>query len=258
MDRSKVNWSHLKFTNETELETIITIKRIFEDCFIYNAKPSINIYKGYNRHADILIIDRNYRYWSIGEVEVSSHSFSRHVYPQLVEIKSLIDTNLQHVNKRYLTLDTLSYNKKMTDLIKYNKPFLTLLTDSVPNMYRSIIPLLNTFCNLRTVNRYKNSIEEYVYITDIISVNSIKRSVSPSYILDNILFVDYPNLVDLQLSSINHIVYADTEYEIHQQTKVLHGFENLFWFINGNIKNGKYYLCLDNKKLILKKKQHEP
>lgn len=253
MDRSKMTWLPLKFSNETELENLLTKKRIFEDCSIFEAKPSLNVYKGYNRFADILIVENNHKYWSIGEVEVSSHSFSKHVYPQLVEIKSLIDINRENVNQQYLSLEGFEYNKKLRDLIRFNKPFLTLITDNIPDRYTSVIPLLNSFCNLRTVNRYKNLDEEYVYITKNTFVENIKTIASPSYLLDNCIFVDYPNLVNMHTNEIDHISYEGTRYQIYQQVKNLNGFENLFWYVDGHIRNGKYKLILKEDSLTLKK-----
>ena len=90
MERGNLNWTSFDFINETEFEEMVLRKNILKDYDVYDSKKTLNTFRNYNRYADILLIQKDYSYWCIGEVEISKHSFKSHVFPQLVEIYSLI------------------------------------------------------------------------------------------------------------------------------------------------------------------------
>ena len=90
MERGKVTYSSFDFSNETEFEDIIIKKDILKNYYVYDAKKTFNIFRKYNRYADVLLSEKDLKYWSIGEVEISKHSFKSHIFPQLIEIYSLI------------------------------------------------------------------------------------------------------------------------------------------------------------------------
>lgn len=145
MGRSQITWTSVDFNNETEFEDILKKNDVLKDYYVFNAKKTINIFKNYNRYADLLLVEREFKYWSIAEVEISRHSFKNHIFPQLIEIYSLVDQNLESIRKSFLQLDDLVNTKELEDLINYNKPFLSLIIDKIPSNYLNIIPLLNTF-----------------------------------------------------------------------------------------------------------------
>ena len=62
MGGSKLAWSSFDFLNETEFEKILLRKDILKKYLIYNAKKSLNIYRKYNRYADVLLIEKNFKY----------------------------------------------------------------------------------------------------------------------------------------------------------------------------------------------------
>ena len=90
MERSKVTWSSFDFSNETDFEEIILNKDILKNYFVYDAKKTLNIFRKYNRYADVLLVHKKFKYWSIGEIEISKHSFKNHIFPQLIEIYTLM------------------------------------------------------------------------------------------------------------------------------------------------------------------------
>ena len=165
MEGSELAWSSFDFSNETQFEDIVIKKDILKQYYVYDAKKTLNIFRKYNRYADVLLIQKEYKYWSIGEVEISKHSFKSHVFPQLIEIYSLMEQNINLIRNNYLNLDKLKNTKDVNDLIKFNKPFLSLIIDKIPSNYINIIPLLNSFCNVNTIIRLRDSDENYNYIT---------------------------------------------------------------------------------------------
>ena len=254
MDRGQLNWREYKFENETEFENLLLNKDIIENYKIFDAKVSLNNFRKYKRYADILMIDKSYKYWSIGECEVAGHSFSQHIFPQLIEIHNLMYQNLEDIRNKYVKIQNLESDKKLTDLIMFNKPYLTLLIDSIPPSYSNIIPLLNSFCNVITTTRLKNNNQEYAYLNDFFYQKSIRSFQSDSFINDGIiLFIDSPNLLDFHKTNYDFVIFKNEEIEIKQQNEVVNGVNRLFWILDKSLKNGKYFISKKNNTLILEK-----
>ncbi len=253
MGRSQITWTSVEFNNETEFEDILKKNDVLKDYYVYNAKKTINIFKNYNRYADLLLIDRDLRYWSIAEVEISRHSFKNHIFPQLIEIYSLVDQNLESIRKSFLQLDDLITTKALEDLINYNKPFLSLIIDKMPSNYINIIPLLNTFCNVNTVIRLKDSNENYVYINDDYIKDDILNSISTCYIKDRILFIDYPNLIGLNNKTFEFIEFNNEQYYYNHNVSMVNNTPTLYFILDEPIPNGKYKISSQSNYLILSK-----
>ena len=94
MAGSELTWSSFDFSNETQFEEIVLKRNILKQYHVYDAKKTLNIFRKYNMYADVLLIEKNFKYWCIVEVEISKHSFKGHVFPQLIEIYSLMEQNL--------------------------------------------------------------------------------------------------------------------------------------------------------------------
>lgn len=240
MARGEIAWSSLDFTNETEFEDIIIKKDILKDYYVYNAKKTLNNFKKYNRYADVLLIEKNFKYWSIGEVEISNHSFKNHIFPQLIEIYSLMQQNIDLIRKNYLEIEELEKTKEIEDLIKYNKPYLTLIIDKFPSNYNNILPLLNSFCNVNLVQRLRDSDENYMYLTDNHLTKSISEATSNSYVNDILLEIDNPNLLGLHKLRTDILIYNGEKIYIQEQFRKIDKVDKLFWTLEKKIPNGKY------------------
>lgn len=254
MDRGELNWKEFRFNNEGEFENLLLNKNIIENYKIFDAKISINSFKKYNRYADILMINKDLKYWSIGECEVSSHSFSNHIFPQLIEIYNLMFQNIEEIRNKYINIDSLEVDKSVKDLIMFNKPYLTLIIDSIPTSYSNVIPLLNSFCNVITSRRLKNKNEEYAYLNDFFYQKNILEIKSDCFINEGIiLFIDNPNLLDFHNNNYSSVLYRGEEIIIKQQNEVVNGINRLFWILDKSLNNGKYYISKKNNKLIIEK-----
>jgi hypothetical protein len=253
MDRSQITWTSVEFNNETEFEDILKKNDVLKDYFVYNAKKTINIFKNYNRYADLLLIDKTYKYWVIAEVEISRHSFKNHIFPQLIEIYSLVDQNIESIRKSFLLIEDLPKNKEVEDLINFNKPFLNLVIDKIPSNYLNIIPLLNTFCNVNTVIRLKDSNENYVYINDDYFTDDIMNSTSSCYIKDRILFIDHPNIIGLNSKNFDYIDFNNDKFYFSHNVSLVNNLKTLYFILNDSIPNGKYKISSQSNYLILSK-----
>lgn len=253
MEGSNVNWTSFDFSNETDFEEMILNKNILKNYSVYNSKTTLNIFRKYNRYADILLIDKKFKYWCIGEVEVSKHSFKSHIFPQLVEIYSLMELNIDLIRENILRLEGLELNKEVQDLINFNKPFLSLVIDKIPSNYNNIIPLLNSFCNINLIERMKDDNENYSYRTEEYYQKRISSSTSDCYINNVVLIIDNPNLLELNKIDFNFILYKGEKIQIQQHFNKVDGHNRLFWIIEKKISDGKYSLTKEKNKLILKK-----
>ena len=254
MDRGKLNWKEFKFNNEGEFENLLLNKSVIENYQIFDAKVSINSFKKYNRYADVLMVNKDLKYWSIGECEVSTHSFSSHIFPQLIEIYNLMFQNLDEIKSKYISIKSLDVDKSVKDLIMFNKPYLTLIIDSIPSSYSNILPLLNSFCNVITSRRLKNKNEEYAYLNEFYYQKNILDLTSECFVNDGIvLFIDNPNLLDFHNKNYNSIFYRGEEIKIKQQNEVMKGINRLFWILDKSLNNGKYSITKKNNKLTIQK-----
>lgn len=251
MDGSKITWSSFDFLNEKEFEEILLKRSILKEYSIHDAKKTINIFRKYNRYADVLLIEKDFKYWCVGEVEISKHSFSGHVFPQLIEIYQLMEQNVDLIRKSYLNIPTLNIHKELEDLVKFNKPFLNLIIDKIPSTYSNIIPILNSFCNVTTVNRMTDSEQNYSYVVDNHYVNIISKSQSTCFINDVVLIIDYPNLLDMNKKEYEYFLFKGEKIYIQQHFSIIEGKETLFWIIEKKINDGKYFLTKENNELIL-------
>lgn len=253
MDGGKLTWSSFDFSNEKEFEDILLKKDILKEYTVYDAKKTLNIFRKYNRYADVLLLQKDHKYWSIGEVEISKHSFSGHIFPQLIEIYKLMEENLEIIRKTYLKIDSLKRSKEIDDLIKYNKPFLNLIIDKIPSTYSNIIPILNTFCNVNTVNRMTDINQNYSYVVDNYYVNNINRSHSQCYINDIVMVIDYPNILGMNNKQYEYLIFKGEKIYIQQHFNLIDGKETLFWILENKITDGKYQLTNQDNELTLTK-----
>ncbi len=251
MEGGKIAWSSFDFSNESEFEDIIIKKDILKEYFVFNAKKTLNIFRKYNRYADVLLIEKGFKYWSIGEVEISKHSFKSHIFPQLIEINSLMEENLDFIRNNYMQLEGLEKTKQIEDLIRFNKPFLNLIIDKFPSNFINILPLLNSFCNVNLVQRYRDSDENYMYNTEIHLINSISDSFSYAFINDIILFIDNPNLLGLNKLGAEFLIFKEEKIYIQEQFQKISGNDRLFWIMKRKIPNGKYKIRNENNILKL-------
>lgn len=253
MERSEITWTSFDFSNEGDFEKIILKRDVLKNYRVFDAKKTLNTLKNYRRYADVLLIQKDYRYWSIGEIEISKHSFKSHIFPQLIEIFTLLELNIDLIRKNYLEIPGLPVSKEIRNLINFNKPFMNLIIDKIPSNYNNILPLLNSFCNVNMVRRLRDNEQNYIYINDDNYQDSIKKKVSDCYISSIALFIDRPNLVDLDNDIFETIDFNGEKLAFQQQFKLIEGVNRVFWIIDRDIPDGKYKLENSNNTLKIYK-----
>jgi hypothetical protein len=253
MDGSELTWVSFDFSNEREFEEVILRKNILVNYNVYDAKKTLNIFRKYRRYADVLLIEKKLKYWCIGEIEISKHSFSGHIFPQLIEIYSLMQENIDLIRKNYLEISNLNKTKEIEDLIRFNKPFLTLIIDKIPTNYSNIVPLLTSFCNINTVIRMKDTNENYSYVSSDFYNNHISSNSSDCFISDILLIIDNPNLIGLNESKFEHLSFKGDKIHFQQHFNRIDGEERLYWILESSLGDGKYTLTNKENLLVLNK-----
>ena len=247
MDGSQ-SLKHVEFSSEEDFEGLLLKLDILKDMIVINYKNTLNYKESYDRYADVLIIDREYKYWGIGEVEISKHSFVSHIFPQLIELYLLLKNNHSEIKSQVLTTITeskLDIDKaKVQNLILSNEPFLFLLIDRLPVKYSFAKGLLKSFCNVITVNRMKDGNETFHYLLDYIFCPEIQGQKSSFNKRNNILFIKNPDLIKINNQHDKlHVKSPFGDFSIHRRSRNHVGGFETFYIMKPNIKIiGKHYL----------------
>lgn len=254
MERSKIDvWRSFKFSNETDFEKILLQSSLFDNLDVYDAKISLNRDGGYNRYPDIVLFEKDLSYWSIGEVEIAEHSFESHVFPQIVELYTLIELNLEFIQSQFLNHPNVAESKDLRDLVSYNKPFLTLISDRFPTKHINSISLLKNFCNVSIISRFKDMNENYIYSYENNMVNEIGSTFSSCLTDGILLFIERPNILLMHKMAHTMVHYEGEQITITSRNEIIHGKKRLFWIMDKSFNKGKYKMQLVDNKLILKR-----
>lgn len=255
MDGNRIDSYRLfKFSTETDFERMLLSTDILKEYFVLDAKKTLNAFKNYKRYADLLLIEKDYKFWSIAEVEISSHSMPLHIFPQLLEFHVLIESNLDLIRSNFLKIVEPLKDKRAIELINYNKPMLSLVIDELPNKYSNMDSILRQFCSIHYIKRYRDDNEHYIYALDEIFNVNLKIKRTPCYISTHgYISIDYPNVVNMHLKSFKSIEFDHEEIKIHKQHINVEGTLKLVYYLEDSIRAGRYFLHNENDRLILKK-----
>ena len=169
------------FSNEDEFEVHIKnhSEMFFRNCFVYDFKYTLKTNSQYSNNvkADLLIVDKTYRYWAIVEVEYYSRRkyewLSRHVVPQMNKINSInYFLKARDIYKWVLSRnEDASLNKEKTkDLLLRNKPFFYVVLNSLPDYPKQWVTALYD-CDIYVLKTYMNFLSKPVFVKE-----SIKHS----------------------------------------------------------------------------------
>lgn len=254
MERSGIDvWSSFKFNNETDFEKIILQSDLFKNFDIYDAKITLNKKGGFNRYPDIVLFQKQRKYWCIGEVEIAEHSFESHVFPQVIEIYTLIERNLDFIQEQFLNHPAINNDKALIDLVSYNKPFVTLISDRFPAKHINSISILKNICNVSVVSRFKDSNENYIYSIDEYPMKDVKLLCTSCLIDENLLVIERPNIISMHILNYESVIYKEEEIFLNSYNEEIKGQKRLFWLLDRPLKKGKYNLSLQDNRLILTK-----
>ena len=206
-------------------------ENFFENAYIFDFKYTLKTNNHFqnNVRADLLVIDNDYRFWTIVEVEYYSKKkyqwLSRHVIPQMNKI-----TNINYSVQAGGILDWLKKqkdcigldHKKLRDLLLYNRPGFLVVLNTIPdNLTEWCTSLFE--CDIVVLKTFKNMFNTYLYTKDF-----LKRSDEESLIVkpnkyDKTWLIDKPSLIIKP--GTKHFCITEDESK------------NIFKFKVGNMKN---------------------
>lgn len=244
-----------KYSNENDLERIILKNDLLKQFKVFEAKETLNEFRNFKRYADVLLIEKDYNFWSIGEVEISKHSMPGHIFPQLLEFHVMVQSNMDVIRQNYVKIAANLGDRKAVELISYNQPILTLIIDEMPSSYLNIEKIITTFCNVIRISRYRNEDEEYRYLIEENFIDLIEKATTPCYVsTSNFLSIDHPNLVGMHKNKIDSLIFDDKVIGLHRNHIKVDGELKLVHYLDEEVRSGKYYLTRHEEKLILNKK----
>ena len=132
---------------------------------------------------------------------ITKHSFSSHIFPQLLEIKILLEKNLEGIRDIILEEEFVQNDKKIKELIQFNKPLFTLIIDGFPNKYRGFTDILRSLSNIFIVKSFKDNLERYAFTSEIEKSSHLKNASSARYINKNFLYIDMPNILEIDIKN---------------------------------------------------------
>jgi hypothetical protein len=240
-----MNSLYFPYFSETDFEKTLFSKGVLGTCEIIEYKSNISSSLFSRRHADALIINKKNGYWAICELEISSHSLRSHIFPQLVQIYNLIETNRAKIVQDILENCIDRHDNSTRELILRNKPYLHLVIDTIPKYYANTIPLINTFCNITTCKRYKDEMENYQYLIDEYFMEEVRLKKSKAICQGKFIIILNPNLLVLDH---NHkfVVFNELKHEIDFiTTQDNKGIEYFIIVLKGTIKQGEYNILFN-------------
>jgi len=237
------NYKPFKFDNEGHFESLILSNQVFTDYQAFDCKKIPLNFRFFKRYADVILIEKNHRFWMIGEVEVTKHSFSSHIFPQLMEINILLEKNLEGIRDIILEEEFVQNDKKIKELIQFNKPLFTLIIDGFPNKYRGFTDILKSLSNIFIVNTFKDNLERYAFTSEIEKSSHLKNASSACYINKNFLYIDMPNILEIDIKNDKSLIFEEEKIIIKNSVhKTKQNYKILIWAMSKKLKNGKYLI----------------
>tara|TARA_B100000886_G_scaffold215183_1_gene149225 strand:+ start:2683 stop:3519 length:837 start_codon:yes stop_codon:yes gene_type:complete len=164
------------FSDEKDFEDHIKDRSefFFKDCFVYDFKYTLKTNNKYSNNvkADLLVINKHYRYWAIVEVEYYSTKkyewLSRHVVPQMNKITSINYADKAKDIFRWVIEKNegadLNEDRSL-DLMKRNKPFFFVVLNLVPRYPKQWITALFD-CDIYVFKTYVNFLSKPVFVKE--------------------------------------------------------------------------------------------
>ncbi len=69
-----------------EIAALRMLGRLYPSCYAFSFKPLV-VHNSVGWRPDVAIIDRNWAYWFVVEIETATHSFEKHVLPQVLGLR---------------------------------------------------------------------------------------------------------------------------------------------------------------------------
>jgi len=241
-----IKWKIQQYSREEEIEKSLSSNQVSEDFVFYDFKNNIDVTGLLVRRADMMVIDKNLRFWGLVEVETSNHSFSNHIFPQLLGLNQLIESNnymlAEDVIKKY---EHLSHAQRR--LIKFNRPFLFLVVDSDFDRYKNIC---SSFCSIISIQRFISTDFQFSYRFNVTQERMLEFSFCYAILDTNVISISNPELINLKdnVGDVVNFCIGDDVLETkslgRSQERLMNHYPAVFAVLrnDSSITYGKYFV----------------
>ena len=262
-----------KSISEETLRSSLVIEQPIKNYTILKVEKNISIFNNKITRCDAVIFSNDYSHWGIVEIKILNDWKLSDVTKQLINYCEIVNEQtyeLEHFSKLKSSIfNALSnYNSdkkiKLIELIKYNKPFLFLIsenTDFDTGIYRLFKEILSQKFNLISFVKFYNSISlDILYHFDNYIHNSVEKKEQEIRINNQTFLIPYPNFLITQsktISGLHMIKYLNNSIPIEIILKHVNSYHSLFYGINVGsykLKDGVYFLSQSENSLKLVKK----
>jgi hypothetical protein len=200
-----------------------------------------------NVQPDLILVDSDYRTWNIVEVELSTHSITRHVKPQIEKIQT---ARLDHTHADWLVARDPRFDRERLACLVRDVPHGTVLLANAPTPHwddalssltgvqRAVVEVYRSRLN-RTILRVNGS-QPTTPGNIVTSLTPGKDWLASAYKVD--ISSSLPN-------GLSHIDIVIKESPVRHRVKVLGGEKYLFPTPTSTIADKSVRLVIDNSGL---------
>jgi hypothetical protein len=219
------------YTTEDEIEPILCQGSCFQEFLFIDYKRDLA--SGLEHfpvrvHPDLIYVSKDFKHWGIVEIELSKHDIKGHIWPQLMMLKTIIDSlTFEH---RYEILKECGISDNIARMLAYNRPFLFLIFDKSIVHLRDLIFYASSIASILFINAFSNDFNNFMYLEEsyfegplqnkfslAITKNQRLNILSPSlvglnYLKNGVFRIDLLNgdsITSLKLNIINGVVYVE-------------------------------------------------
>lgn len=235
------------YSTEDEIESILCQGSCFRDFQFIDYKRDLA--SGLDHfpvrvHCDLIYVSRDQKHWGIVEVELSRHDIRGHIWPQLLMLKTIIDSlTFEH---RLEILAECGISDSIARMLAYNRPFLFLIFDKSIVHLRDLIFYASSIASILFINPFSNDFNDFIYLEESYFEDSLQNGCSLAITKNLRLKILNPSLVGLNFleNSIREIELLKGDISTIHKLNIVNGIV----YVEG-LKQGYYKIINSNNQL---------
>lgn len=197
-------------------------------------------------HPDLIYVSKDFRHWGVVEVELSKHDIKGHIWPQLLKLKTIIDSlTFEH---RYDILIQSGIPTHFARSLAFNRPYLLVIFDKSIVHLRDFIFYASSIASILFINPFANDFNEFIYLEESYFEDSLLNEFSIAITNNQRLSILNPSIVGLDFSNNGTVpaVFVNGDTRIPYSLNVVNGMV----YVEG-LKQGYYRVFRINNELKL-------
>ncbi len=195
-----------RYSTEDEIESILIQGSCFGQYWFFDFKRDLASDLDsfpIRVHPDLIAVAKDFSHWCIVEVELSRHDVKGHIWPQLLMLKSVIDS--LSIDNRCRILSEILDDENLVQRLANDRPFLFLVFDRSSLNLRDLTNFALSFSSVLYMNPFYDEFNKFLYMEEILYEDSLKFGYSLCVTQQSRLYLFNPSLVDVRLNTRNEI-----------------------------------------------------